>query len=169
MRYLIRIGAVLSLTMLPTVAYAQKAVILVRHADRPAEGTDPDPHLTEGGRRRAQALARTLKDAGVTAIVTSNTNRTRETAEPTAMLRPVWRKEIDNGDQHVQKVFDEIRARGDDVVALYAGHTDTLGPLMQRFGHQGPFSLGDDPYDNVFILVPKGPAPTLVRLHYPKE
>jgi hypothetical protein len=41
--------------------------------------------------------------------------------------------------------------------------------LMQRFGHQGPFSLGDDPYDNVFILVPKGPAPTLVRLHYPKE
>jgi len=54
-------------------------VLLVRHAEKAAEPAD-DPPLTAAGAERAQALATALQDAGVTAIITTQLRRTRETA-----------------------------------------------------------------------------------------
>src|SRR3954470_16086169 len=94
----LRLVAVLVLAGVPSAAQAQKAVILVRHADRDPNAPDS---LTDEGRARAKALARVLRDAGVTAIVTSDTNRARETAEPTArQLANVTPKEIKYDGDH---------------------------------------------------------------------
>ena len=43
-----------------------------------------DPPLTETGQRRAGALVTVLKDAGLTAIYTSEAQRTNQTAAPLA-------------------------------------------------------------------------------------
>ena len=99
MRSSIALRALVALLALAPVARAQSApaasttVILVRHAEKAAEPAD-DPPLTAAGATRADALVDLVKDAGVTAVVSTQFQRTRLTAAPTAAklaLRPRFR------------------------------------------------------------------------------
>ena len=67
-------------------------VVLVRHAEPAAGGTDPG--LSTAGRRRAATLAKMLAGAGITAIFTSELRRTKETAAPLAHLLSIVPVEI---------------------------------------------------------------------------
>ena len=60
-------------------------VILVRHAEKDRD--DPtDPGLTERGIRRAEALAKTLRAAGVTKLYATEYQRTKATLQPLSEL-----------------------------------------------------------------------------------
>ena len=48
------------------IVSAQPVVVIVRHAEKAANGGN-DPDLSSAGRARAEALARILKDSGITA------------------------------------------------------------------------------------------------------
>src|SRR5690242_13430172 len=61
----------------------QTTVILVRHAEKAAEPAN-DPPLTSEGEARARDLWLAVKEAGVTAVITTQFARTRATAQPTA-------------------------------------------------------------------------------------
>ncbi len=52
-----------------SIASAEPVIVIVRHAEKAANGGN-DPDLSSAGRARADALARILKDAGITAIFT---------------------------------------------------------------------------------------------------
>ena len=60
-------------------------VFLVRHAERFNDSRE-DPPLTAQGKERAKALVDTLRDAAVTAIITSQWLRAKDTAQPLADL-----------------------------------------------------------------------------------
>src|SRR5437762_13246615 len=66
-----------------SIASAQPVVVIVRHAEKAANGGSV-PDLSSAGRARADELARILKDSAITAIFTSELKRTQETAAPTA-------------------------------------------------------------------------------------
>src|SRR5437667_9313152 len=66
-----------------SIASAQPIVVIVRHAEKAANGGN-DPDLSSAGQARANELARILKDSGITAIFTSEFKRTQETAAPAA-------------------------------------------------------------------------------------
>jgi hypothetical protein len=68
-----------------SIASAQPVVVIVRHAEKAANGSN-DPDLSSAGQARAETLARILKDSGITAIFTTEFKRTQETAAPTATL-----------------------------------------------------------------------------------
>src|SRR5437762_13638122 len=68
-----------------STASAQPIVVIVRHAEKAANGGN-DPDLSPAGRARAEALARILKDSSIAAIFTTEFKRTQETAAPTATL-----------------------------------------------------------------------------------
>src|SRR5215203_3829760 len=71
---------------LPAQQAAPTIVVLVRHAEK-ATSPGNDAGLTEAGRARADALADALHDARVDAVITSQYERTRMTAEPIAAAR----------------------------------------------------------------------------------
>jgi broad specificity phosphatase PhoE len=64
-------------------ALAQPAttVILVRHAEKAAEPAE-DPPLSAAGETRAQALLDLVREAGISAVITTPFARTRDTARP---------------------------------------------------------------------------------------
>src|SRR5689334_8896418 len=73
------------LAILAGAAYAQESpttVIVVRHAEKGADGNDPG--LSEAGAKRAEDLTKVAEDAGVTAIYTTQYKRTQETARSLA-------------------------------------------------------------------------------------
>ena len=65
-----------------SLAQAQetRTIYLVRHADKVSEETDSP--LSDAGRTRAKCLAKTLEDAQIQQIFTSDLQRTQQTAAP---------------------------------------------------------------------------------------
>jgi len=161
-----KLGFLFSIIILiPSEVLSQQTVILVRHADRDAGVPDG---LTKEGRMRAETLASTLKDAGVTHVVRSNTIRTRETALPTVQARGIPEKVINADDNHVKNAYEAIRTSGANAVVLYVGHSNTVGPLLAKLGYKDEITIGEQEFGNMYILVPKEPNSVLIKLHYGK-
>lgn len=143
-------------------------VILVRHAERAAEPHE-DPPLTDAGRERARALVKALADAGVTAIVTSDRRRTRETAEPIARelgLRPTAIGRPESGlEGHVLAVASEVRRHPGGVV-LVVGHTDTLPSIVRALGGPAIGEVTDGEFGNLFVMTRGAEGWRLVRGRY---
>jgi broad specificity phosphatase PhoE len=146
-----------------STAYAQRAVFLVRHADR-LDASEDTP-LSKGGEARAQLLARLLKDAGVTAIYTSQFQRTIKTAEPLATSLQIKPISIPTGDN--AGLFKRIRTENRADVVLIVGHDNSVPALLKLFGHPVDITIAPTEYDNLFVLVPKeSEPPTMLRMRY---
>src|SRR5437588_5943840 len=83
MKRSIRILALLA-ALVPCNAGFAQTILLVRHAEKVSEA--PDALLSDIGKQRAAKLAHALVDAGVTAIFTTEAERTKQTAAPLAKL-----------------------------------------------------------------------------------
>ena len=144
-------------------AFAQRAVILVRHAEK--VDSSADAALSKAGEERADRLATILKDAGVTAILTSDRQRTIRTAAPLAAELKLEPDTKHGGSG--EELFDLIRKRFANDVVLVVGHRDTVPELVKRLGCSQEITIADPEYDKLFILVPKpGGPPELIRLRY---
>src|SRR6266513_2103480 len=139
-----------------SIASAQPVVIIVRHAEKAANGGS-DPDLSSAGRSRADALARILKDSGITAIFTSEFKRTQETAAPTATAIVVAAKDT------VALVAKLHQLNGN---ALVVGQGDTIPNMIKALGINSPINIPDEDYSEL-LVVTLGDKPHLFRLHYP--
>ena len=114
-------------------AAAQQAVIVVRHGEKFSES---DERLTEAGHARAARLAAMLKDAGVKAIYSTDTERTLGTVQPLADALGLKVQIYDTG-TGMKSQYDRsrssrssARSNAGDVVVV-AGHTNTLPDLLK--------------------------------------
>jgi broad specificity phosphatase PhoE len=144
-----------------SIASALPVVVIVRHAEKAADGgTDPD--LSSAGRARADALARILKDSGITGIFTTEFKRTQETAAPTATSVHVTPTLVAAKDTAALAAkLHQLNGN-----ALVVGHGDTIPNLVKALGINVPVNIPDADYSELFI-VPLGDKPQLFRLHYP--
>lgn len=130
-------SALCALLAAPPAAADPELVILVRHAERAAE-PKADPGLTAEGRQRAQALAAALEHAGVTALITTQFERTRATAAPLAAARgltPVV-VETKRGEDPIAAVAAAVRRqRG---VVLVVGHSNTVPQIAAALSGTPP-------------------------------
>jgi broad specificity phosphatase PhoE len=144
-----------------SIGSAQPVVVIVRHAEKATNGgTDPD--LSSAGRTRADALARILKDSGITGIFTSEFKRTQETAAPTAISAHVTPTVVAAKDT-AALVAKLHQLNGN---ALVVGHGDTIPNLVKALGINVPVNISDADYSELFIVT-LGDKPQLFRLHYP--
>ena len=142
------------------VAHAQQAVIVVRHGEKSSE---KDERLTEAGHARAGRLAVMLRDAGISAVYSTDTERTIGTVKPLADLRKLPVQIYDR----IDPMIAQIRKEHPNDVVLVAGHTGTIPDILKALGCAGEFkTIPSDEYDNLFIVVPKGERAELVRLRY---
>ena len=152
------IALLVSCVLLVSNAVAQSTIFLVRHAEK-AGGDDPD--LTEAGHARAESLANILKDAGITAIYTSEVKRTQQTAAPLAKALHVEPAVIPAKDSAALVA----KLKGSSGNALVVGHSNTIPEIIKALGITTPVNIADNDYDNLFLVVLEE-KPRLVLLHY---
>ena len=144
-----------------SIAWGQPVVVIVRHGEKATDGSS-DPDLSSAGRARADALARILKDSGITAIFTSEFKRTQETAAPTAASAHVTLTVVAAKDT-AALVAKLHQLNGN---ALVVGHGDTIPNLIKALGINTPLNIPDADYSEL-LIVTLGDKPQLFRLHYP--
>ncbi len=171
-RFVIRaLAALIALAPIARAASAQNAtatsttIILVRHAEKATEPA-ADPPLTAAGVARAEALAAVVRDAGVTAIVSTQFQRTRQTVAPTAAELGITATVLD-ARMTPRATADTLLARYRGRTVLVAGHSNTVPAIAAALGVAQPADLCDAGYDNMFVVTvsPSGTA-VVTRLHF---
>ena len=148
-------------------AAAQPTIFLVRHAERAdtAPGTSPamaaDPDLSDAGRARAVSLATLLKDAKITAIYATEFKRTQQTAAPLAKTLGLTVTIVTS--KSAPELIDRLKTSKGNV--LVVGHSNTVPEIIEALGVTTPVTIGDNDFDNMFLLTLSSP-PALLRLHY---
>lgn len=142
---------------------------LVRHAEKASDGTS-DPHLTTAGEVRARALATVLGDSGVTTIVVTQLQRTRETAAPFLAAHPIPVITIAIAGNTVRAYADSVArivaaARGP---VLVIGHSNTIPLVVAALG--GPRNIVVCETQNADLFIVRRRAgdstATIVRSRY---
>jgi phosphohistidine phosphatase SixA len=134
-------------------------VFLVRHAEKQLDAQDPD--LTEAGRQRALALARTLRSVSLDAVYSTDTHRTRQTAAPLAEQRSLAVELYDKDD--LARVVMKIR--GAPGRYLVVGHSNTTPDLVTRLGGEPGAAIDEaGEFDRLYVLMlyPDGSVATLL-------
>ncbi len=135
-------------------AAAQRAVFVVRHAEKASDANDPGVPLSRAGRARAIKLAALLGKAGVTAISSTDT------------VRKYAAKDAD-GKPNLAPLAGRLKAEHAGDVVLVVGHGDTIPPLLKALGCAEEVEIPASRYEDLFLVVPSGRAtPTLLRLTY---
>jgi broad specificity phosphatase PhoE len=161
MRKKSRIAVLVAALLLATsAATAQKAVFVVRHAEKIS---NEDERLSEAGKARAQLLAKLLGNAGIGFIYATDTERAKETARPLAEALGQTIRVYDKP----EALIETLRKQHPGDVVLVVGHSNTVPRLLELLGSPQTIQIAPDEYDNLFIVVPKekGTA-TVVRMKY---
>ena len=147
----------LTLAVLGTAssAFSQSAtvVLVVRHAERaPGSG---DPPISDIGRERAAALAEIGKVTGVSAIVTTQLQRTRQTAAPLAealKITPVVVPTQTDLARHAAEVAAAVRQQAGKTI-LVVGHSNTVPAIVAALGGPKLADLCEPEYDSLVTLI----------------
>jgi probable phosphoglycerate mutase len=135
----------------PRMDQEETLVFLVRHAERADDGgmvSEEDPHLSSEGRGRAEALARMLKDVGLTHIHSTDYLRTRETAAPLAAATGLPVSIYDPRD------LDAFAAalRATPGRHLVVGHSNSSPMLVAALGGDPYGAIEEMEYDRLYLL-----------------
>ena len=147
--------------LLAKAADAAPVIFIVRHGEKASTGGN-DPDLSPEGQKRADALARILKDSQITSVFATEFKRTQETAAPTATSVRVTPTVVAAKDT-AALVAKLHQLNGN---ALVVGHGNTIPDIIKALGINSPINIPDDDYSEL-LIVTLGDKPQLFRLHYP--
>jgi len=150
---------------------AQRAILVVRHAERAREGPEADIPLSKTGAEHAARLAEILKTAGVTAVYATDTTRARQTGEPLAQILKLSIKTYDTRDEKgnmtAAPLAERLKTDEKDGVVLVVGHSNTVPDVLAAYGSKEAVRIGPDDYGDLFLLVPQSTGPpTLLHLKF---
>ena len=135
---------------------------LIRHAEknRAVKG-DRDPFLTIKGANRAKHWAEVLSNANINMVYTTNYNRTKETAQPTATKNGLRLYVYDP-----RKMYDEgfkYNTKGKNV--LIVGHSNTTNVFANKIVGKNIYKeIADDNNSNLYIVTVTKSGATSVLL-----
>ncbi|MDB5061280.1 MAG: hypothetical protein JWP67_1123 [Mucilaginibacter sp.] len=138
-------------------ALAQKTTIwVVRHAEKEASAPsapNPDPNLSEDGKKRAIALAKVLKHENIKNIFVTQTKRSGQTAKPLAVQASILPRIYTDSIKPFAKTL-LTNFKGTKV--LVVGHSNTVMPLLGALGADMPLDkLNEEDFDMIFKVTIK--------------
>jgi broad specificity phosphatase PhoE len=134
---------------------APTVVIVVRHAEKAAEPAN-DPPLTAAGEARAQALAASLADANVAAVLSTPFARTRATGAPLAAKLGLTTEVIPVSGglpAHAAAVASAVREKYRGRTVVVVEHSNTVPAVVRALGGPPLRDLCDAQYASLFVLV----------------
>jgi len=135
-------------------------VILIRHAER-VSTTDKDSPISDAGLAHATALAQMLRDANIRAVYVTQYKRTQQTAKPFGIEPTV----VGTATTYAADLVDRIRKEHAGETVLVVSHSNTIPDVIKQLGVANPPAIGDNDYDNVFIVTTAGSSAKLTTLH----
>jgi broad specificity phosphatase PhoE len=143
-------------------AFAQQALVIVRHAEKVDQ--TKDPHVSEAGQARARALAALLAQSGAAAIYATEYQRTTETAKPLADLLGLPIQHVPAAE--TARLVEQLKTRHAQDTVVVIGHSNTVPEIVRLYG-ASISPIADDDFGNVFVVVPKaGGPPVVLKLRY---
>ena len=146
----------LPIVLLMTLAGCSHTYYVVRHAEKAVPGDGPvmntpnDPPLSTMGLQRADALKRVLHDKSIRYIYSTNTIRTRSTAEPLSNLINVPVQTY--GPTPDSAFIQQLKLLKKNT--LIVGHSNTIDDIANGLAGEKKVD-GDLPetvYDQIFII-----------------
>ena len=144
MRTLLLVGLSVAIAA-PALAADPSVVYLVRHAEKATDSKDPN--LTADGTLRAAALANVLEDLPITDVYSTDYNRTKATATPTATGHKLQVQIYDPSKP--EAMLDEVRKPG---VHLVVGHSNTAPALVEALGGDKSEEIDEMEYDRLSVV-----------------
>ena len=142
-----------------TVERGNSFVFLVRHAEKASNSNDPN--LTEAGHARARTLSDLMSRAGATHLFSTDTRRTRQTAQPTADSIGSTIQVYDA----IDGLIGQIRSLPEPSLALVVGHSNTVGSIASELGVVETISIGNE-FDNLLVIGLRDSDPLFSRFKY---
>jgi len=129
---------------------------IVRHAEKATQEANmtSDVPLTDKGSQRAQALKEMLRDKKIGYIFSTNTIRTKSTAQPTA---DEFQLKIEIYGSRPDSAFISL-LKSKNKNTLVVGHSNTVDDIVNMLCGEKKVAgdLPDSEYDNLFIVKKKG-------------
>ena len=123
-------------------------IFLVRHAERANDGTN-NPSISKDGEKRAQKLAEALSKSGVTAIYSTNYQRTIKSVEPLAKVNNLEVKlYVPMEEEELKKIIDDNRGG----VIVICGHSNTTPWSANFLAGTKLEQFNDSDYGNILIV-----------------
>jgi broad specificity phosphatase PhoE len=139
-----------------------KTIYIVRHGEKLLVGKDPE--LAYVGQVRATKLAQILEKEDIKHIFSTDYQRTRLTAWPTASAAGVEIESYDPGNHDA--LVEMLRSLEGNV--LVVGHSNTVSQLANYFVGEGEkfADLTDLEYEYIYIVTLEGNSSSVVRKVY---
>src|SRR5215510_13675356 len=144
------LGAVVVFAYFSTFSRPVTTVILVRHAEKNIEPTNPDPDLAPAGIQRAQEIARMFGDAGINAIYATQYKRTQQTVKPLADRTGVQVNVVDA--KQTDELLKRIQTTERGKTIFIAGHNNTVPAIVSALSGDNYPPIPESEYDNLYIV-----------------
>lgn len=143
-----------------TNAWCQQplVVFLVRHAEKIDNSSNPP--LSPEGKVRATTIARTLQDANIQFVHSTDYLRTKNTAAPIAAKNGLKTDLYDGG--NLPSLVKKLKEKGGN--HLVVGHSNTTPKLVELLGGDAVSPINDKEYDRLYLLnlLPNGDTNTVL-------
>lgn len=112
---------------------------LIRHAEKDrGDKKNKDPHLTTIGRKRAENWKKHFKGVNFDAVYSTDYNRTKETANPTAKANNLVLHFYNPSDFKIEEFMEKTKGK----TVLIVGHSNTTPKFANAL-------LVEDKYDDI--------------------
>ncbi|WP_458626241.1 SixA phosphatase family protein [Winogradskyella sp. PC D3.3] len=112
---------------------------LIRHAEKDrSDQTNRNPNLNEAGLKRAELWAKHFKDIKFDAIYSTDYNRTKQTASPTANAKHLEIQFYNPSDMKIVEFMEKTQGK----TVLVVGHSNTTPKFVNDL-------LGEDKYEDI--------------------
>ena len=144
------LGAVVVFAYFATFSRPLTTVIIIRHAEKNIEPTNPDPDLSPAGQARAQELVRMFSPTGVNAIYATQYKRTQQTVKPLADMLGLPATVIDS--KKTSDLVNDILTHHRGQTIFVAGHNNTAPEIAAALGGGNFPVIPENEFDNMFIV-----------------